>query len=207
PIFMDGERRRLICPPIYRKVDGGGRVYVGLAYAGKEIVAHLTYPRGDDWGRYEQIGQPSLPRYDPQMSEKIKIADLAQQLALGAVKNGDEDGNMGLSRCFEGWGLSPPTDDDVKALFTILDELLEIELFQSEAIPTDEPCNDLDDIQFEERTGAYVQQWIDDQFRGYPRMNKRRLLRLVCLVRALIRQAVKGEKDLTEFQKRWGCTG
>ncbi len=169
----------------------------------------MTYPRGDDRERYAQTqtGQ-TLPRYDPLISEKIKIADLAQQLAADAVRGGGgEEGQLGLSSCFEAWELSPPTEDDVWALFTILDDLLEIELFQAEEIPTDEPCENLDEVAFEEGTEAYVQQWIDDRFRGHPGMDERRLLRLVCLVRTIIRQAVKGEKDLTEFQKRWGCSG
>jgi len=168
----------------------------------------MTYPQGDDRDRYAQTqtGQ-TLPRYDPLISEKIKIADLATQLAADTVRGGEEEGQLVLSSCFEAWELSPPTGDDERALFTILDDLLEIELFQAEEIPTDEPCENLDVVSFEDGTTAYVQQWIDDRFRGHPVMDERRLLRLVCIARTIIRQAVKGERDLTEFQKRWGCSG
>jgi hypothetical protein len=100
----------------------------------------------------------------------------------------------------------PPRTNE-RALFTILDDLLEIELFQAEEIPTDEPCENLEEVAFEEGTEAYVQQWINDRFRGHPSMDERRLLRLVCLARTIIRQAVKGERDLTECQKHWGFSG
>jgi hypothetical protein len=69
-------------------------------------------PQADDRERYAQTqtGQ-TLPRYDPLISEKIKIAYLAQQLAADAVRCGEEEGQLGRSSCFEAWELSPPTED------------------------------------------------------------------------------------------------
>lgn len=204
PVEIDGIRRRLLCPPIYRRIDGAGRVYVGLSYAGKEVLAHVTYPQDDDKGQYVQIGRPTLPRFDPSISEKIVIADAARRLAAYLVADDNNDGNTMLAKYFKVHKVSSlPGDDDERVLFKILDNVLEAELFQVDGIIADV---ELDDIEKEERKEAYLRQAIDDEIETYgcSNLQHNRLWHLVTIAKIICWDAkrnptVKNKIEMENF--------
>ncbi|MDF0589680.1 hypothetical protein [Candidatus Methanocrinis natronophilus] len=130
PIDIAGERRRLVCPPVFRVVDSAGRMYIGKAYAYKPFVAFVTYVQSGDHQQYLSAGRQALPLFDPLIEKKCELANAVRS---EAYENADR---AGLKVYDDDMYEADLTERDFKKnLDIILDEVIENEIYQ---IGTDE---------------------------------------------------------------------
>lgn len=103
----------LILPPLYKRADNDGRVFLSRELKNQEVLILVAQPTKDDKARFVPVGRP---RYDPLMFEKKVISD-----CLLLDLNRDEN----LFAYLSNLGLTPVTEDDYILYHDALDDLNE----------------------------------------------------------------------------------
>lgn len=167
-------------PPMYRHVDNAGRIYIGTAYADREVVAFITYPQVGDKEQFVQVGRSKLPQYDPWMSRK-------NELATAVRYNANEITNAHFGSSFIDCNLDGPNDNDYDLFDKIIEDVIENEIYQVDGEPG-LSC-DPDDYAI---INEYVKEYVEEYSMRDPDFDEERGRMLVNMAIGILFNVLRG---------------